>query len=224
MKGKELYEYRKQNHLCKTCGEKLPDKCTYVTCEKCRAYRRHCYSAKKKGGVCVSCGEEDAYTMNGRSECAECNAARMERYRERWARSAEMREKSKQAHALRYNERKEQHRCTQCGKPLSVTRSTQVCKRCRIMFSNAQKKSLHKRGGISRDEAQYYNLCYMCLKKEPLSGRKMCEECYKKIVENSIKGRAAVDTKNHIWRRLEAQRYCEVRERYGRQEKPTSQE
>ena len=79
MNAEKQREWRKESGLCTQCGERLPEGCSFTTCDGCRAFRMLNYKARKKNNECVSCGKEDAFTMNGRALCADCAAKMAER-------------------------------------------------------------------------------------------------------------------------------------------------
>ena len=222
MTDKERYDYRKQNHLCVVCGDKIPDGDNRVLCEFCRTKDKLAYKARRKGEICPHCGKVDAYTMNGWARCADCTEKqneRIRRYRKIQRQDPDYSRKCAEQRKQQYYQRRKERKCVQCAKDLPSYDNHVRCAFCRM-----HDKMNCEPSKMSRDNAQYCNLCYMCLRKEPLKGRRMCEECYEKLVKNSIKARAAVKNESHIWRAREALRLQEVRKRYGWEEKPTNQE
>lgn len=80
----------------------------------------------KRRNRCTICHTQDAFTLNGRSLCAECAEKHREQNRESYLRRREWyREKNQTA----YYGRKAAGCCTRCGRP--VDGDTVDCRRCR---------------------------------------------------------------------------------------------
>lgn len=105
------------------------------------------YQWLKSHGICVSCGQKDAFP--GYVRCPECiektgiasakcwaNEEKRNRY------NARGRERRKQL----ITERKEKHLCVICGRPLQARQKEFACKRCRA------KKNEKRRTGTTYGE------------------------------------------------------------------------
>lgn len=67
-KRKQLYEERKNKHMCTICGKKLPEDYKYSTCVLCRKKRSEkrrtgrnygeAFRERIEAGVCMYCGDE----------------------------------------------------------------------------------------------------------------------------------------------------------------------
>lgn len=86
---REMRTYRLEHHLCTACGDKLPEKYRYRTCEKCRAIKRGKKESYRREegippkdmyrelGLCVRCGKprlDGQVTWSGRDAqlCERC--------------------------------------------------------------------------------------------------------------------------------------------------------
>ena len=54
-------------------------------------YNHTIYQARKNSHLCIQCGKQDAFTLNGRARCAECTAAERERDKKRYQKSGKER-------------------------------------------------------------------------------------------------------------------------------------
>lgn len=136
---------------------------------------------RKSAGVCVQCGREDAFTMVGRSLCDRCAAMARESNSRWYIKNSEKilsdRTKLKES-------RKANGLCPVCGKPAND--GFVMCGPCRKKRSDYRKRH---RIRVPRGEC---GVCYRCNKKEAISGKRMCLECYEKAVETAIKNLRAV--------------------------------
>lgn len=131
---------------------------------------------RKKAGVCVHCGEEDAYTMNGRSLCSECAEKWATWNRERKKKSQDARERAKQSQKKIYNTRREQGLCPYCGGKPAIGYIT--CDKCRAKSRKRANKCNERKYGI-RPRGEY-GMCWTCNKNEALPGMRLCQTCYDK--------------------------------------------
>lgn len=136
--------------------------------------------------LCVRCHQKDAFTLNGRAECADCREKSRQRYRD-WRLQgdltqirgieAEYRNKFKQ-------KRKEAELCTYCGKNPPV-QGFSWCKYCQAKRSNWHKKRyVETNGGYIRDLLLAdESICKRCFKQPRVPGKKLCEKCLAQTLE-----------------------------------------
>lgn len=152
------------------------------------AYKAAKYRERKDAGLCVSCGKQDAYTLAGRSQCAEC----AERSRRNWHRCGNDRRRD------RYYLRKANGLCVDCGKPA-------IEGHVRCKYHAEKVRWNNKLYGRRRQDEKGVNfprgengLCYRCNKRENLPGMKICHSCYSDLAEARAKKKAGhVD--RHPW-------------------------
>lgn len=123
---------------------------------------------KKKHHICRDCGAQDAYTLAGRTYCAEC----AEKYRIRVAKRRETAgDILRQRQAEIRRKRAEEGRCVRCG---GRTDGHKTCKACRM------ETAANRRKRTGRDWSMRVSgfECFFC-GGEPMEGRKICEACYR---------------------------------------------
>ena len=189
MTNKEWYEKRKSEHRCVTCGKQ--DSRTLsglVYCAECntkrteaqRKYRREIsdYDKKvrqirKKEGLCIQCGKEDAYTMAGRSRCADCAEKMREADKRRYKKDGKKR--NDQA----YQQRIERGLCVRCGKH-PVPPGRRICDLCvKQTQRNTRKRFIEQGGNWPRGEN---GICWTCNKEPVIPGQRVCAACYEKVL------------------------------------------
>ena len=131
--------------------------------------KKEFYHMRKRAGVCVSCGREDAYTMAGRARCAEC-AERCRANQEKYLADPKKRKALTDRARERRRARKENGLCPMCGKkPMD---GHVKCLKCTLRQRRAD---LKKRGGR---HPKLDGMCRQCNKREPMPGKKLCSDCY----------------------------------------------
>jgi len=142
---------------------------------------------------CTECGAKDAFTMNGRWRCAECAEKANEYNSDYYKRNADGILGNRKA--LR-SYRRENHLCTECGRPLSPTYSFATCEGCRAANRRKRERLRREHGVIPRSEWRELGLCMRCgaprmhgwlscVDKEI----ELCEKCYCESAEGLAKGR-----------------------------------
>ena len=134
------------------------------------SYKRLLYDERKHNRVCVSCGAVDAFTLNGRAECAECCEKRRKR-----------RNYQKEADQQReiYKARKAAGICVSCKK--KAIPGMVYCEQHRIRHNQkARELKAYNRGETNwpRGDNGY---CYVCNKRPTMDNLKVCDTCYKKL-------------------------------------------
>lgn len=157
-----------------------------------RAYMRGLREWRVEHHICAECGEKDAYTLAGRYRCAECTA----KHRGGKASEAKQRE-NERARDLRW-QRREEHNCTECGKPLPSAYRFAMCKKCRADDRQYQLKRCRAAGVLPRSMWQEQGLCVRCGKarmgaETKWDGRdiQLCASCYQKTISAAELGRAS---------------------------------
>lgn len=157
--------------------------------EYAAAYKAAVYYERKKSGVCTMCGKEDAFTMIGRSRCAECAERQNQNHRKN---------RNREWFLSRYSERKAKGLCVDCGKP-----AMEGHVRCAYHYdrvSRSTKKWLkHKLESDGVNSPRGGNgFCYRCNKQKALPGMKVCQSCYYGLEELRARKKAGHD-RNHPW-------------------------
>lgn len=129
---------------------------------------------QRKHHICPSCGKQDAYTLAGRTMCAEC--AERERLRaEKRRETAGDILRHRQAEIRR--KRAEEGKCTRCGRNTDGVHK--LCLECRLQTARMKRERMHRKGSMTWEQRVSGFVCFYC-GGEPMEGRKICEECYKK--------------------------------------------
>lgn len=156
--------------------------------ERVNAWRR----MQKEHHICRQCGQQDAYTLGGRTYCAECCAVNNERKR-KWR--AE--HPGANAETVRKNrgKRKADGVCVKCGRPKSDSNHV-LCSECMAKqhrYRVAARTCNWPRGANG--------ICWQCNKKPVKEGFNLCPDCYEKKVANINIVNANRNNRDHIWRK-----------------------
>ena len=158
------------------------------------------YAYYKNRHRCVRCHKQDAYTLSGRSYCAEC--CEKERLRGKLRYPADKGRRSRRAATLKA-ERLENGLCPECGGPQDKP-GRQMCESCAARKRERRRVKREAAGCetlTSMRERSYDGFCYHCGKPvkvgvtfahEPF---RVCEQCYQNTVAAAAKGRAAMRAK-----------------------------
>lgn len=141
-------------------------------------YKKMRYYARKKDGVCVRCGREDAYTMAGRSYCAECVEKMNEinkRYRENHPKANH--DKCKK----RRDTLNDKGLCERCGKRAAKP-GRKLCETCmkKMADKNRDKKIANGMNWPRGDNG----ICWNCNRENAIPGKRLCVVCYEKSLIN----------------------------------------
>lgn len=137
---------------------------------------------RKKAGVCRDCGQEDAYTMNGRTYCFDC-AEKQRLHKAELRRDVNERLKQSEIQKQVRQKRKEQGLCTRCGKVNNTTYST--CDYCRNSMRENRKRKLMLQGNRTWEERTSGDTCFFCGEKT-VEGKKLCKNCMAKRINTLI--------------------------------------
>lgn len=163
--------------------------------EQKKTYDRESYVFWKAQRRCVRCHMQDAYTLAGRSRCAECaalNRREKARYREK------NREKLRGKNAAWYDAKKSAACCVRCGKPLADDGHT-VCAMCRGKVRAYDTERRIQAGRYGKNDPA---VCGVCNRRPPMAGKLVCPACYAQNLRNLEKANAAKDNIRHPWRRM----------------------
>lgn len=145
------------------------------------------YGMRKKCHYCVTCGRQDAYTLNGRARCFECQNKQNKLHRSH----PEYEEKRKVRKQAKYYERKAAGLCVVCEKPAEKGKT-------RCLKHLCKDRANHKHKELNRVIASEIGICVTCLKEPALYGHKLCESCYQKSVANIAKARTCVKNRKPL--------------------------
>lgn len=153
----------------------------YKNIEDKRDYHRNYIKERrqwfKDHRMCTECGKQDAYTLNGRARCFECN----EKHNQSCIKNNS---ENKKQYNKKYQEQKRENGfCVRCGKHKAESNKLH-CSVC--LAQNRIRLKEQRSSDIPRSERRNYNLCYRC--GNPLDGQlksngeksKLCSECYNK--------------------------------------------
>ena len=136
---------------------------------------------RKKAGVCRDCGREDAYTMAGRTYCAEC--AEKDRRRKEMARKdPEKRERMLTQNRKKVARHKAAGICPCCGKrPTHPGKA--LCGTCLAKQRRYAYKRRHENGQRTWSERTDGHGCFLC-GAPCIPGKKLCEKHMRQRIEN----------------------------------------
>ena len=162
-------------------------------------YSKSNYEFLKSRGICTKCGKRKAINKVTYCEyCLEKDVIKNAKYREK-NRHRLREENKKRMQDLRYR-RKENGKCTKCGKKLNPVfdgNNTVKCKRCKVYYMEYMRKRRSKddKQKITREEKIELKVCLYCNSKA-IEGKKLCEKHYNTALNNLSK----VDRNNHPFR------------------------
>lgn len=148
----------------------------------------------KKHHLCRECKQQDAYTLAGRSLCAEC----AEKERERASAYRAIPENRKKMHAAAKAKkamRRMNAKCSTCGRPLENGKY-KTCAYCRAKQRKFNVRRLRRAGVQSRTEG----ICWQCNKEPVMDGHKLCASCYAKKVPIALENLEKV-RENNLWKK-----------------------
>lgn len=154
---------------------------------------------RKKYHLCITCKGQDAFTLAGRQQCAECSAKRKEYDRKYLLAKPEKGEAHKARQAELRAERRARHECTACGRPLAAGYVYGTCEWCRAKSRQKHEQERARSCVVTKGEWDELGLCVRCGQPRmeggaswSLSGEtKLCARCYKDSVSALVKGRAS---------------------------------
>ena len=198
MTKKELYDYRKENHLCTTCGSPIDDDRT--TCKACRQKRKaknaERYKLYTKNGICPDCGKKPA--ENGSVLCADCRDRKRKSYFEnswKYNKRHLKKEKSKRRKLIKKG------LCPKCGRPTGTERV--YCDKCLEYLREQNRQSRARNGakhvGIPKAEWSQYGWCNRC-GVAVNDGANLCPTCKGILSKQVIHMRARLSDRHEEWR------------------------
>ena len=168
--SKGTYLRRKQMGLCVLCGGVIETerigKTTCLTCIKKNAeYKRESKAFAKSMGICPRCQKNKLFGTE--KNCLECRAKNQDRRQKQREKNPD-KESIYLQHAhenrlVRYQQRKEQHLCVTCGKPLRKSDTTHSnCDSCRLKVRSKHVISVKPRSEYKQAIWSAQGLCTMC--------------------------------------------------------------
>lgn len=160
---------------------------------------------RKREHLCIQCGKQDAYTLNGRSRCAVCaeNARNSDKRRNKTKRN--------DAHRKRMERWIAEGKCSRCGREKIPGYS--LCKRC-IISMNAKKRAKKIEDGMNWPRGSN-GICWTCNKNKVIPGRKLCEECYRKTLDAQKKADEWHKINGYGFVALEVENFWEIQRANG---------
>ena len=113
------------------------------------SHNRQKYLALKAAHKCTRCEKQDERTLAGRVLCAACNEP-VKEYHQR----PEYKYAHRDASYARYRRLQREHKCTQCGKPLSEGEYYTYCASCRKKQSERAKEKRQKKKTAENGNSQ----------------------------------------------------------------------
>lgn len=163
-----------------------------------REYVNKTRALLKELHICRECGEQDAYTLNGRTVCADC-AAKLAEYK-RKAYSVDGGQKNHEHCKARRERLKAEHKCPYCGRDLPEGYAYITCEKCRAKMRIATAENRRKKGTSTREYRMRDGWCFSCNKRPALEGKKLCRECYDKRLPIALANLEKTRGKVHPWR------------------------
>lgn len=125
---------------------------------------------RKKAGVCVKCGIEDAYTMNGHSYCAKC-IERINNWFIEYRKNPLERERRTKRRREQRKQFEKEGRCIRCGR-----KNNGGYKKCPSCL--AKNREYNRKKNQEKAATKGVTLCWQCNKEKMLPGYKLCAKCY----------------------------------------------
>lgn len=157
-------------------------------------YNKLVYDMRRKNGICVTCGKQDAYTILGRCRCYECTEKQKKAVNDKYKNDYEYRTKVRSINKEWTDQHKADGVCIYCGKR-DAKEDHVYCESCL-----AKKRYMFHANKPYKLERSQTGLCYRCQKDVPMQGKKVCEKCYAYLFENMKKARLKQDNSKHIWK------------------------
>lgn len=165
-----------------------------------REYTNKTRALLKELHICRECGEQDAYTLHGRTVCADC-AARLAEYK-RKAYLADGGQKNHEHCKARRERLKAEHKCPYCGRALPEEYAYITCEKCRAKMRVVTAENRRKKGTSTWEARRRDGWCFLCNKRPALEGKKLCRECYNKRLPIALANLEKTRGEAHPWQNL----------------------
>lgn len=139
---------------------------------------------QKKYHICRDCGNQDAFTLSGRTYCAECAAKQAAAKREQRAKDGG--KKNQEACKKWRDKNIAEHKCVYCGRPLTENYKYKTCEYCRAKMRKRLEEKRRQDGVMTWDMRCSSDYCFQCGKNPPIEGGRLCEKCYEKKIKTCI--------------------------------------
>lgn len=139
----------------------------------------------KRNHFCRECLRQDAFTLSGRTYCADCSEKRKKQRRD--GASPESKLQDSVRHKELRDQRRGEHKCVGCGKQLESQDKHVYCSVCR---AKRKKNSDTYRAKFNKNYPRGENgICFQCNKAVAMEGRRLCSDCYDKAVKSAAHAR-----------------------------------
>ncbi len=130
---------------------------------------------RKRAGICRDCGQEDAYTMAGRTYCFDC--AKKQRIAKQKARNdPQTRRKMLDQHTHMKDTRKANGLCPTCGRKTDGEHA--LCPYCRAKARKSTARHRAKQNPSVNYPRGSNGICFQCNKAPVMDSKKLCADCY----------------------------------------------
>lgn len=124
------------------------------------------YAWYKEHYICTHCRKERA--VEGKTLCLAC-LLENRNYKKKNVDIEERKKRDKQ----KYEERKTQGMCVNCGK--RPQQHGQICNKC---YSTILRRKQKTKSNITRSERVSFGICYICGKEKVMKDKGVCPKCY----------------------------------------------
>ena len=160
------------------------------------------YHWYKAHHICTACFKQAA--APGKTKCFDCldeDSAKSRLKRAAWndEQRAAVNAKISASNKARYERRKADGMCVQCGRRLPQGTSVR-CGICKGKARRVQEERRRKRGQRTYMECLELDNCYNC-GGVPLPGKRLCAECCDKAMRNLQKANEKIQWYSHPWRK-----------------------
>lgn len=132
----------------------------------------------KEHHICRNCKKTDAFTLLGRTYCADC-AEKLRLAKEKARQDPVKKEKMLQATKDWRERHEENHRCTRCGRYLFDGYNYKTCAECRLETKRSLQARRVAKYGVKNERGKN-GICWQCNKNPCIEGKKLCQSCYDK--------------------------------------------
>lgn len=192
-----LFRRRKEQGLCKMCGEPLDREGTFCKkcCEKINKQNRETRAFYIEIGVCPMCRKNSL--IGTEKLCKECAAKKAETAAKCRDKNRELYNKNhREYRKVIYRERKDAGICVRCGKRKAREGKAMcpICAKKDAEYHRTRYANTKHNVDVPRSERPDHGLCYIC--GAPIESGKICETCRKRLIKNLQKSKG-----NNYWRR-----------------------
>lgn len=134
----------------------------------------------KAAHICRDCGKQDAYTLGGRTYCAEC-AAKGAAAKRKWRQERVNRDREHESHKNWRSKLADAGICIYCGKR-KADADRKVCKLC-ISKQSGKRRDRQIAEGMNWPRGAN-GFCWLCNKRKAVDGKRLCQPCIDNRMKN----------------------------------------